>query len=154
MTKAEQVRAEIMNGLDFSAAALKYSDDTASASSGGVLGSVTMATNYVEEFLDAAFSLRVEQLSQPVKTSWGYHIIKVTKITPAHQQTLDDVKESIKSTLLDEMKNTAWQDWITKQKKELNVTYAEGMELTTTTTAGDASTTSTTSVDTSTTLKQ
>ena len=71
----------------------------------------------VAEFDTAAFSLAKNEISQPVKTVYGYHIIQVESITPAKQSTLDEVKSTIVSTLLATRKDAAWQAWITKMKQ-------------------------------------
>ena len=139
------MRAEVAGGLDFAEAAKKYSSDPGSKDAGGDLGVVTKG-EMVAAFDAAVFSLPLNEISQPIKTEFGYHIIQVTAITPAKQQTLDEAKADITSTLLSAAQSKAWQDWITATKAELKVTYREGMELTTTTTGApqDASTTPTT----------
>ena len=148
--KADQVRAEIAAGLDFAEAAKKYSGDPGSKDGGGDLGTVAKG-EMVAAFDAAVFSLAKDEISQPIKTEYGYHIIQVTEIIPAKQLTLDEVKADISSTLVSDAQAKAWQDWMTAAKTELKVTYKEGMELTTTTTAApqDASTTPTTAGDTS-----
>ena len=123
-----------MAGADWTAEAKQYSDDTGTKDSGGDLGTITKG-EMVPEFDQAVFSLKLNEISQPVKTQYGYHVIQVTAITPEKQQTLDDVKSEIQTTLSDQAKTKAWQDWITATKAELKVTYAQGMEMTTTTTA-------------------
>jgi pyruvoyl-dependent arginine decarboxylase (PvlArgDC) len=104
----------------------------------------------VQEFEDAVFSLKLNEISQPVKTAYGYHVIQVTGITPAKQYTLDEVmpgatltvKETIKSTLLGSQKSVAWAKWIEAQKTAVGVTYRDDMATTTTTAAGESTTTS------------
>ena len=153
-TKADQVRAEIVAGGDFAEAAKKYSDDPGSKDGGGDLGTVAKG-EMVAAFDEAVFSLAKDEISQPVKTEYGYHIIQVTEIIPAKQLTLDDVKADITTTLVSDAQAKAWQGWMTAAKAELTVAYREGMELTTTTTAApDASTTPTTAADTSSTTGQ
>jgi foldase protein PrsA len=143
--KADQVRAEIVAGLGFAEAAAKYSTDPGTKDAGGDLGTVAKG-EMVAAFDEAVFSLPVNEMSQPIKTEYGYHIIEVTAIIPAKQLTLDEVKAEITSTLVSDAQAKAWQDWMTAAKAELKVTYKEGMELTTTTTGApaDASTTPTT----------
>ncbi len=73
-----EIRQEIENGsIDFKGAAARYSED-GSANNGGDLGTFDR-TRMVPEFTEAAFSLPVGELSQPVKTKFGYHLIEVTE---------------------------------------------------------------------------
>ncbi len=65
------------SGTEFSQLAEQYSDDTASAIDGGMLGSFGKGV-MVKEFEEAAFALQIGEISAPVKTDYGYHIIKVT----------------------------------------------------------------------------
>ena len=51
----------------------------------------------VQEFETAVFSLKLNEISQPVKTTYGYHVIQVTGITPAKQYTLNDVMNGSRS---------------------------------------------------------
>ncbi len=66
----------ILNGADFADLAKKYSYDKGSADSGGELGLIRRG-NLVKEFEEAAFSLEVGEISKPVKTEYGYHIIQL-----------------------------------------------------------------------------
>lgn len=74
--RAVAVRSEIISGLDFSEAAKKYSEDVGSNESGGDLPSFARG-EMVKEFEDAAFSTPIGDITEPVKTSFGWHIILV-----------------------------------------------------------------------------
>jgi parvulin-like peptidyl-prolyl isomerase len=77
--KADDLRKQLVNGADFAELARKESDDTSSGAQGGdldVFGHGAM----VPEFDKAAFALKEGEISQPVKTQFGYHIIQVTGI--------------------------------------------------------------------------
>jgi parvulin-like peptidyl-prolyl isomerase len=139
---ADKVRAEIAAGADFSQEAAKYSADTRSKDLGGSLGTIKKGQT-LAEFEASAFSLAVGDLSQPVKTTSGYHIIRVDKIMPGKQLTLEEVKAAVTTAASSAAKKKAWEDWITTMKTELKTSYHEGMQ-TTTTTAGASTTTSTT----------
>jgi len=67
---------EIKNGMTFEDAAQKYSEDPGSKESGGYLGIVPRGT-FVKEFEKAAFTLELNKISEPVQTSFGFHIIEV-----------------------------------------------------------------------------
>ena len=67
---------EINNGMTFENAAKKYSEDTGSKENGGYLGVVSRGT-FVKEFEKAAFTLELNKISEPIQTSFGFHIIEV-----------------------------------------------------------------------------
>jgi parvulin-like peptidyl-prolyl isomerase len=125
--EAERIRSEILNGADFGTAAAKYSDDKATAEDGGDLGEVTRG-QLAPEFEEAVFSLRKGELSQPVRTQYGYHIIQVTDIIPRKQLAYAEVKESIRSALLAESKKRAWEDWLRERFAALGVVYRSDLK--------------------------
>ncbi len=92
--KAEGVLKELKAGGDFSKLAEKYSDDPGSAKSGGELGWIGRGRP-VPEFEKAAFSLGKGQTSDLVKSSYGFHIIRVEDKHDAHLKTLAEVKSEI-----------------------------------------------------------
>jgi parvulin-like peptidyl-prolyl isomerase len=136
---AQMVRAQLVAGGDWTELAKRYSDDPGSKNLGGDLGTVSKGET-VPEFDTALFSLAKDEISQPVKTSYGYHIIQVTGINPAKQYSLEEVKEDITNVLLNEKKSKAWTEWVQKTKQEIGVIYAEGWQPTTTTTQPAATT--------------
>ena len=140
LATAQEVRAKLVAGGDWKTLAAEYSDDPSTKDSGGDLGEISKG-QMVQEFEDAVFSQKLNEISQPVKTTYGYHIIEVTAINAAKQSSLDEVKSDIQSTLLNQKKTDAWQKWVEDTKKEIGVTYAKGMEPTTTTTAASTTTT-------------
>jgi len=139
LAEAEEVREELVNGGDWTEEAAQYSDDTGTKDIGGELGTVSKG-QMVPEFEESVFSLAKDEISQPVKTAYGYHVIQVTDISEAKQYTLDEVKEDISSILLSEKKAEAWEQWLEGTKTELNIVFKEGLEPTMTT---DASTSAT-----------
>ncbi len=92
--KAEGVLKELKAGGDFAKLAEKNSDDPGSAKSGGELGWIGRGRT-VPEFEKAAFSLGIGQTSDLVKSSYGFHIIRVEDKHDAHLQTLAEVKSEI-----------------------------------------------------------
>ncbi len=111
------MRSEIQNGADFGTEAAKYSDDEATQGAGGELGNVIRG-QMVPEFEEAVFGLKKGELSQPVRTQYGYHLIQVTDITPEAQIAYDQVKEKIRSALLaqhqaDDLGRLAGRAWRT-----------------------------------------
>ena len=92
--KAEGVLKEVRAGGDFAKLAEKYSDDPGSAKTGGELGWIGRGRT-VPEFEKAAFSLAKGQTSDLVKSSYGFHIIRVEDKQDAHLKTLAEVKSEI-----------------------------------------------------------
>jgi peptidyl-prolyl cis-trans isomerase C len=96
--KIERLLAEIKKGADFAQLAREYSEDPASGRNGGDLGFFPKG-RMVKPFDEAAFALQVGQVSDVVKTQYGYHIIKLEEKKPAEAQTLDQVRPRILQAL-------------------------------------------------------
>ena len=109
--KARALRAAV-NDLNFAQLAAKDSTDPGSKDRGGDLGILTKG-QFVPEFEKAAFALKSGQISQPVKTQFGFHLIRVVdekeRTTP-----FAEVKEQIVSTQLDQKKRDEFEKWRTK----------------------------------------
>jgi len=99
LAKAKDLRAKIVAGGDFAALAKAESDDVGSGANGGSLGEFTRG-RMVPPFDEAAFTLKVNDVSEPVKTQFGYHIIQVTK---HDTKKMDDVKNEIADKVTPEM---------------------------------------------------
>lgn len=97
--QAAKAKQEISSGTSFATVAKKSSIDPVSKSSGGVLDDV--AKGQEQKALDEAiFSAKLNVLSGPVKTPFGYYVFEVKKTLPASQQTLSQVKSSIEQQLM------------------------------------------------------
>jgi peptidyl-prolyl cis-trans isomerase D len=92
--KAEDVLKQARAGSDFAALAKKYSEDPGSAPNGGLYQGVTRG-QMVPEFEQAAFSLKPGQISDLVKTQYGYHIVMGVKHEDAHVKSFDEVKAQL-----------------------------------------------------------
>ncbi len=97
LKKAEEILELARDGADFDELARNYSEGP-SKDQGGDLGFFTQR-QMVEPFADAAFSLEKGGISEVVKTSFGYHIIKIDEITPATTKPLAEVRDSIRTKL-------------------------------------------------------
>lgn len=107
---ANAVRARLINGEDFAKVASEVSTDTGTKAKGGDLGWFGRGA-MVPEFEAAAFSLKVGEISQPVKSQFGYHIIQVL----AHAQIPLDAAG------YDQAKQSAFSAWLTKARDEYKV---------------------------------
>ena len=113
---ADQLYARLKAGASFAALAKKYSKDPGSASNGGKLTISKGQT--VPQFDKTAFALKKGELSQPVHTQYGYHIIQALSAVKAAQTTsLSQVQASIKQQLEQQEKNDLMTKWVDSKKK-------------------------------------
>jgi len=97
--KAEETRARLASGADFAALARELSDDPGSKDKGGDLGFFQRG-QMVPPFEQAAFSLEPGKLSEPVRTDFGFHILRVEERHPAEDRTYEQVREELARELL------------------------------------------------------
>ena len=102
---ANEVIEKLNNGEDFAELAKKYSKDDSTKDNGGDLG-VLEPDRLVREFTLAAFKLKENEISKPVKSNYGYHIIQVTKVEPkkdvkSFEEMKDELEEKVKIAKLD-----------------------------------------------------
>jgi foldase protein PrsA len=125
--QADKLVAQLKNGGDFAALAKKHSLDTGSKADGGTLTISRGQT--VPEFDKKAFELELNEISAPVKTQFGFHIIQAqAKIVPGSTTPFEKVKADIKKQLLDQRKQEVVSKWTEATQKEytVKVTYATG----------------------------
>ena len=139
---ADRIRALLVNGGDFAALAKANSIDPGSKDAGGKL--TVSKGQTVAPFDKAAFSLDTNELSQPIKTQFGYHLIQpLGAVKPGSVTPFAQVKDQIKTQLESETKNTAVNKWVADVEKEYKdkVQYAAGFEPPdTSTTTGETTT--------------
>jgi parvulin-like peptidyl-prolyl isomerase len=127
--KADDIHGQLENGGNFAKLAKQFSEDPASKNEGGKFTAQKGAT--VAPFDKVAFELETGELSEPVRTQFGWHIIEaVGDIEEATTQPLSEVKESISTTLLEEKKNQRINDWIEELQDRFadQISYAPGFE--------------------------
>jgi peptidyl-prolyl cis-trans isomerase C len=95
LAKAQDIRKKLMDGADFAATAKAESDDVGSGSKGGSLGTFGHG-QMVPPFEKAAFTLPLNQISEPVKSQFGYHVIKVEERT---SKTFEQAKPDLEKQL-------------------------------------------------------
>jgi peptidyl-prolyl cis-trans isomerase D len=94
LAKAEQAQKELANKKDFAVLAKELSDDKLTAKEGGDLGLFAVGS-MEKDFETAASSLKLNEVSKPVKSKFGYHLIKVTELVPASIKSFDSVKDEL-----------------------------------------------------------
>jgi peptidyl-prolyl cis-trans isomerase C len=115
--KAEDILKQVKGGKEFEKLAAEVSEDPGSKTKGGDLGFFPKG-RMVKPFEDAAFALKPGELSKPVETQFGYHIIKVDEIKEPSLETFDKVKEKINQKLVQEKTRTKVTEFIEKSMKE------------------------------------
>ena len=106
--KAKKIRDRIENGEDFANLAKENSGDAGSAENGGELGFFSRGM-MVKPFEEAVFSMKEGEVSKPVLTRFGWHIIELEEIEPGRVKSLTEVKNSIATRLKDQKaKNMIW----------------------------------------------
>lgn len=124
---ADDIHSQLENGGNFAALAKKYSTDPGSKQNGGKL--TVRKGETVPQFDKVAFELKKGQLSQPVKTQYGWHLIEaLSDVKPPSTTALKDVKEQIRQQLLQEKRQKAITDWSKDTNNEFKdqITYQVG----------------------------
>ena len=125
--QAQKLHDQIQAGADFATLAKKYTQDTASKPHGGKITAFKGRT--VPPFDEFVFSAKTGELSEPIKTQFGWHIIEVlSAIKPATTTPLDKVKDQIKSTVLQTKQQAALKAWMAglTAKYADDIAYAPG----------------------------
>src|SRR3954463_7791189 len=109
--KADAALKAVKSGQKWATVAKKYSSDDASKSQGGKLPGVTKGQQE-KSFDQAIFNAKKGVITGPVKTQFGYYVFRVDKITPAKQQSLEQVKTTIKNLLQSQQQQKALNDFV------------------------------------------
>jgi len=118
--EAKKIIERLKKGEDFAQLAKKYSIDTASAKNGGDLGYFSRG-QMVPEFEAAASRLKPGEISEPVKTKFGYHIIKVTDKKVGQVVDFEKVKNLISQNLVAERQKEAFDSYVEGLRKSYKV---------------------------------
>ncbi len=119
---ADTVIAKLKDGADFEELVAKYSDDTGTKSKGGDLGFFERR-RMVQEFDEVAFTLDVNEISEPVQTNFGYHIIQVTD--KEKYPSFESDKENLKKIYEKQRYKTDYANYIENLKTKYNFTVNE-----------------------------
>jgi peptidyl-prolyl cis-trans isomerase D len=109
LEEIQAVRARILGGEPFDEVAKAVSQDPGSASQGGSLGEIEQGL-MDPTFDQAAFALATGELSEPVRSRFGYHLIEVEEITPARVKPFEEVKESLRAELARQQAESLFYD--------------------------------------------
>lgn len=119
--EAQDVLEQLKAGGDFSEIAIEKSAGP-SATQGGDLGYLTRGT-IIPEIEEVVFALELEELSEVIKTDFGFHILKITEKKPETVKALEEVKEDIIQTLLPDKQKEAFENFLEelKSKSEIEI---------------------------------
>ncbi|WP_158737580.1 peptidylprolyl isomerase [Alteribacillus sp. YIM 98480] len=124
--QANEIREELENGADFAELAEEHSTDPGSASEGGDLNTFTRG-EMVEAFDEAAFSMEPGEISEPIESEFGYHIIEVLNKNESYEELEEEIEEKVREKqskspeevmqeLMEEanidVKESSYEDWI------------------------------------------
>lgn len=115
------LRKDILAGKVSFEDAAKNRSDCPSKADGGNLG-FFIKGQMVPEFDEVAFSTKVGEISAPVKTQFGYHIVKVTDKKDQSTKSLEEVKEDLRQQLLQKKQREVMEEYIEKLHKQYEVT--------------------------------
>jgi parvulin-like peptidyl-prolyl isomerase len=124
LAKIQDIRKRIQGGADFAEVAKAESDDVGSGAKGGDLGAITHGQT-VPAFEQAAFALKPGELSQPVKTQFGYHLIKLVSFDA---KSFDEVRPDLEKRLSPPLVQKAIEDLVKKAVVTLDPTYFPPIE--------------------------
>ena len=126
LAKAQDLYAQLTAGADFATLAKENSQDPGSAPDGGSLGDVEAGV-MVEEFEQAMFALSEGEISEPVLSQFGYHIIQVEKINGGKPQTFDEVKFDLEQSERDRIADERLLDSL-EQMRNLVFEQSENLQ--------------------------
>ena len=113
--KIDEIKAKLDQGAEFAAVAKEFSEDPGSKDNGGDLGFISRGQT-VPEFEKAAFTLQAGEVSDPVKSQFGYHLIKVVDRKEAVGEEFEKVKPEIEEQLKQAKQNQLVAQWFQEQK--------------------------------------
>jgi len=127
--RAEGVRLRLFKGglgrqADFAALAREFSDDAATREQGGALGLFQRGA-HSKAFDDAAFALKEGEVSAPVQTEFGFHVIKLERREPARTLTFEEAAPDLRRRLLAQREAETLKSWLASARRSAKIRIAE-----------------------------
>ncbi len=121
----KDIQGRLAKNESFDEVAKKYSQDAVSAAKGGDLGTLTRE-QMLPDFAKAAFALKPNEVSEPVKTPFGYHLIKLVERKKGQPMTFEQVKGQLQRRLLEQKQSERFQAWIKDLEGKAKITRDDG----------------------------
>lgn len=121
--KVAKVQEALKGGKTFEDTVKEFSDDPGSKETGGLYENITFGS-FVPEFEVAVRAQKTGEVGEPVKTQYGYHIIKVEKLTPSELQPFEAAKEKAQQLVTQARQEQVMKDFVAAIKKE--IPFVEG----------------------------
>jgi len=121
INKLKEIKAEILKGADFSEMALKYSDDKNVSKDKGHLGVFELDRLAIPQFKAVIGKLKPGQISDPFKTDFGYHIVRLNAHNKGRRLSLKKDWQQIKQFALNHKKEMVYNKWIKELKKSVPI---------------------------------
>jgi len=124
--EAKDIKARLTKNESFDDLAKKHSQDSATAAKGGDLGFLSRE-QVLPEFARVAFSLKPGEVSDPVKTPFGFHVIKLMERKKGQPASLDQVKGQLQRRLIEERQSQRFQAWMKELEAGAKITKDESL---------------------------
>jgi peptidyl-prolyl cis-trans isomerase SurA len=119
--KLKNIRQQAITGQDFAELAKTYSEDETTKDEGGDLGWLPIEMLQIEQFKNLAYTLNEGEISEPFKTPFGYHLVKLEEKKPARKLNLTDDYEDIKNIALNMKQQKVLTEWVEELKKSMYI---------------------------------
>jgi PPIC-type PPIASE domain len=129
--KCEELRQKIEEGLDFAWVAEHYSDDVTTAKAKGVLNTPIKKLGFGLDptFQAAAWKLELGEISPPVKSKFGWHLIKCDKVTPGTRGGNDFKEANYREWIIDEYETIRMRNWLSEARSKAAIEVVPNKEL-------------------------
>ena len=117
----KNIRQQALDGKDFSELALQYSDDENVTKDHGHLGTFETDKLVIPQFKEVISTLKDGEISEPFKTDYGYHIVKLDKRSPARTISLDEDWQKIQEMAQNFKMEKEYRAWIDELKKQVPI---------------------------------
>lgn len=119
--EAKAIKAQLDGGADFAALAKEKSIEPVAKESGGDLGSFDRTSPFDPDFLKGAFAVKKGEISNPVQSQFGWHIIQVTEVT-GEAPDFEKMKDQVKERLIEIEVQSKFGEWLANLKDKASIT--------------------------------